>query len=196
MMELSLCIVQHFCFKAAIFLCEISIAPSLDSLQHTIGVQWVFYWFTMLQTNPLSTSCGVEEEDEVEADGANYQLEMMRCLREVNVDNNTVGCYQSTYMGSFQTVELIETFLNYQQAEQRKLVQNFHRRRPNFSSAYHRKSPLGNWSPPPNIIVSGTFPFRQSGSESRKVDTAARCYVQGPCVLRCECATSQRLLGL
>jgi hypothetical protein len=55
LMELSLCIVQHFCFKAAIFLCEISIAPSLDSLQHTIGVQWVFYWFTMLQTNPLST---------------------------------------------------------------------------------------------------------------------------------------------
>jgi translation initiation factor 3 subunit H len=33
----------------------------------------------------------VEEEDEVEADGANYQLKMMRCLREVNVDNNTVG---------------------------------------------------------------------------------------------------------
>lgn len=39
----------------------------------------------------------------------------MRCLREVNVDNNTVGWYQSTYMGSFQTVELIETFLNYQE---------------------------------------------------------------------------------
>ena len=30
-----------------------------------------------------------DEEDE--AEGANYQLEMMRCLREVNVDNNTVG---------------------------------------------------------------------------------------------------------
>ncbi|KAG6541880.1 hypothetical protein Mapa_016708 [Marchantia paleacea] len=59
-------------------------------------------------------SRGGEEEDEVEADGANYQLEMMRCLREVNVDNNTVGWYQSTYMGSYQTVELIETFLNYQ----------------------------------------------------------------------------------
>ena len=66
---------------------------------------------------------------------------MMRCLREVNVDNNTVGWrvaaaavlfapvrgvadalrrrfrrarYQSTYLGSYQTVELIETFLNYQ----------------------------------------------------------------------------------
>eukprot|EP00898_Chlorokybus_atmophyticus_P002071 jgi/Chlat1/2865/Chrsp195S03021 len=60
-------------------------------------------------------SRSVEEEDEAEAEGANYQLEMMRCLREVNVDNNTVGWYQSTYMGSFQTVELIETFLNYQE---------------------------------------------------------------------------------
>mmetsp|Transcript_8380 Transcript_8380/g.9749 ORF Transcript_8380/g.9749 Transcript_8380/m.9749 type:complete len:345 (-) Transcript_8380:300-1334(-) len=55
------------------------------------------------------------EEEETEADGANYQLEMMRCLREVNVDNNTVGWYQSTYLGSYQTVELIETFLNYQE---------------------------------------------------------------------------------
>lgn len=36
--------------------------------------------------------CQIREEDEeIEAEGANYQLEMMRCLREVNVDNNTVG---------------------------------------------------------------------------------------------------------
>ena len=32
-----------------------------------------------------------EEEDAGVEDGANYQLDMMRCLREVNVDNNTVG---------------------------------------------------------------------------------------------------------
>ncbi|XP_078434665.1 translation initiation factor 3 subunit H1 [Wolffia australiana] len=56
-----------------------------------------------------------EEDEETETDGASYQLEMMRCLREVNVDNNTVGWYQSTLFGSFQTVELIETFLNYQE---------------------------------------------------------------------------------
>ncbi|PPS01480.1 hypothetical protein GOBAR_AA19199 [Gossypium barbadense] len=56
-----------------------------------------------------------EEDEEIEADGANYQLEMMRCLREVNVDNNTVGWYQSTILGSYQTVELIETFMNYQE---------------------------------------------------------------------------------
>lgn len=54
-----------------------------------------------------------EEEEDVE-DGATYQLEMMRSLREVNVDNNTVGWYQSTYMGAYQSVELIDTFLQYQ----------------------------------------------------------------------------------
>ena len=31
------------------------------------------------------------DEDDTEHDGASYQLEMMRCLREINVDNNTVG---------------------------------------------------------------------------------------------------------
>ena len=70
----------------------------------------------------------------------------MRCLREINVDNNTVGWYailaqvafshvhaisghpltfvcicryQSTQLGSFQTVELIETFVNYQESIKR-----------------------------------------------------------------------------
>eukprot|EP00244_Chara_vulgaris_P009815 TRINITY_DN429_c1_g1_i1.p1 TRINITY_DN429_c1_g1~~TRINITY_DN429_c1_g1_i1.p1 ORF type:complete len:355 (+),score=68.83 TRINITY_DN429_c1_g1_i1:309-1373(+) len=62
---------------------------------------------------------GGEDDEDLDADGANYQLDMMRCLREVNVDNNTVGWYQSTYMGSFQTVELIETFLNYQESIKR-----------------------------------------------------------------------------
>ena len=57
---------------------------------------------------------------------------MMRQLREVNVDNNTVGWfgrwrllwsrsephsrsrYQSTYLGSYQTQDLIDTFVTYQ----------------------------------------------------------------------------------
>lgn len=38
---------------------------------------------------------------------------MMRCLREVNVDNNMVGWYQSTVSGSYQVVEIIDTFVNY-----------------------------------------------------------------------------------
>lgn len=40
---------------------------------------------------PLPQSRAAEEGEEDESEGANYQLEMMRCLREVNVDNNTVG---------------------------------------------------------------------------------------------------------
>lgn len=52
------------------------------------------------------------DEDE---DGAEYQMEMMRCLREVNVDNNTVGWYQSTYFSSFIEDSCIETQFNYQE---------------------------------------------------------------------------------
>jgi len=32
-----------------------------------------------------------DDDDVGDGDGASYQLDMMRCLREVNVDNNTVG---------------------------------------------------------------------------------------------------------
>lgn len=38
-----------------------------------------------------------EDDEGNEAEGATYQLEMMRCLREINVDNNTVGWYASDY---------------------------------------------------------------------------------------------------
>ncbi|CAG9463120.1 unnamed protein product [Pedinophyceae sp. YPF-701] len=57
---------------------------------------------------------GTGEDGGAEEEGANYQLEMMRCLREINIDNNTVGWYQSTGEGSFQTVELIRTFVDFQ----------------------------------------------------------------------------------
>lgn len=46
-------------------------------------------------------------------EGEGYQLDMMRCLREINVDNNMVGWYQSTISGSYQVVEIIDTFVNY-----------------------------------------------------------------------------------
>jgi translation initiation factor 3 subunit H len=53
------------------------------------------------------------DDDADASSGANYQLDMMRCLREVNVDNNTVGWYQSSVLGSYQTQEMIETFISY-----------------------------------------------------------------------------------
>jgi len=39
---------------------------------------------------------------------------MMRHLREVNVDNNTVGWYTSTYLSSFLSESLIQDQFNYQ----------------------------------------------------------------------------------
>eukprot|EP01119_Soliformovum_irregulare_P019797 TRINITY_DN633_c0_g1_i1.p1 TRINITY_DN633_c0_g1~~TRINITY_DN633_c0_g1_i1.p1 ORF type:complete len:336 (-),score=88.44 TRINITY_DN633_c0_g1_i1:118-1125(-) len=59
-----------------------------------------------------------EEEDDENAGnvgGAEYQLEMMKCLREVNVDNNTVGWYVcSTYLSASLNVNAIEAQYNYQ----------------------------------------------------------------------------------
>ncbi|CAM9315122.1 unnamed protein product [Heterosigma akashiwo] len=47
-------------------------------------------------------------------DGQEFQMEMMKMLREVNVDNNCVGWYQSMYLGSFYTNTLIENQFSYQ----------------------------------------------------------------------------------
>mmetsp|Transcript_14500 Transcript_14500/g.31531 ORF Transcript_14500/g.31531 Transcript_14500/m.31531 type:complete len:326 (+) Transcript_14500:145-1122(+) len=69
---------------------------------------------TLEVTDCFAFPASVADEDhEDDTAGASYQLDMMRCLREVNVDNNTVGWYQSATFGTFQTVELIETFVNY-----------------------------------------------------------------------------------
>jgi len=55
-----------------------------------------------------------DQEEENDEAGAEYQRDMMRCLREVNVDNNTVGWYTATYLGSFLSEAMIETQYNYQ----------------------------------------------------------------------------------
>jgi len=47
---------------------------------------------------------------------AAYQIEMMRCLNEVNVDHATIGWYQSTILGSFLNERMISTQYNYQAA--------------------------------------------------------------------------------
>uniref|UniRef100_A0A7S3LS17 Eukaryotic translation initiation factor 3 subunit H n=1 Tax=Aplanochytrium stocchinoi TaxID=215587 RepID=A0A7S3LS17_9STRA len=55
------------------------------------------------------------DADDDEGDGTEYQLEMMKLLRDVNVDNNCVGWYRSTNMGSFCTSDLVEQQFNYQE---------------------------------------------------------------------------------
>jgi translation initiation factor 3 subunit H len=57
-------------------------------------------------TNDNADTSGLE--------GHEYQLEMMRMLREVNVDNNCVGWYQSMYLGIYSTSNLLENQWSYQ----------------------------------------------------------------------------------
>lgn len=47
--------------------------------------------YSFISSCLLMQSRGPADEEDGEGEGANYQLDMMRCLREVNVDNNTVG---------------------------------------------------------------------------------------------------------
>jgi len=70
---------------------------------------------TLEVTNAFPFPQRDDEADEDEAEsGAEYSLEMMRRLREVNVDNNTVGWYTSTYLSSFLSDSLIGDQFNYQ----------------------------------------------------------------------------------
>jgi translation initiation factor 3 subunit H len=61
-----------------------------------------------------SSSDPTMDSDTPALDGHEYQLEMMKMLREVNVDNNCVGWYQSMYLGSYSTSSLLENQLSYQ----------------------------------------------------------------------------------
>ncbi|KAI7905381.1 eukaryotic translation initiation factor 3 subunit H [Cokeromyces recurvatus] len=60
------------------------------------------------------TNCFPFPADGDEDASAQYQLDMMRCLRAVNVDNNTVGWYRSAHLGNFVDLSLIETQYSYQ----------------------------------------------------------------------------------
>lgn len=51
-----------------------------------------------------------------------YQLEMMRHLRKVNVDHLSVGWYQSTQLGNFITTQLLESQYSYQTSIEESVV--------------------------------------------------------------------------
>jgi translation initiation factor 3 subunit H len=53
-------------------------------------------------------------DDDDDGDGSRYQAEMLRALRDVNVDCNIIGWYQTTSMGSFMNEILVETQYLYQ----------------------------------------------------------------------------------
>lgn len=51
-----------------------------------------------------------------------YQMEMMRNLRHVNVDHLHVGWYQNTYFGSFINRALLDSQFNYQHSIEESVV--------------------------------------------------------------------------
>jgi len=90
------------------------------------------------------------EEEEEDAEGRAYQTDMLHSLREVNVDCNIVGWYQSSSLGSHVTEQLIETQLSYEQEIEQSFVLIFDpqlvdkgvaaftalRLKPDFAAAY------------------------------------------------------------
>lgn len=51
-----------------------------------------------------------------------YQMEMMRHLRRVNIDHLHVGWYQSTYFGGFINRALLDSQFNYQHSIEESVV--------------------------------------------------------------------------
>ena len=48
-------------------------------------------------------------------DGNAFQMDMMHNLKEVNMDNNKIGWYQSTSMGAFCSLDVVENQFQYQE---------------------------------------------------------------------------------
>ena len=67
-------------------------------------------------SNPVMLDANTPDAADGEAfmDGHEFQLEMMKMLREVNVDNNCVGWYQCMALGSYSNNVFVETQLSYQ----------------------------------------------------------------------------------
>lgn len=67
-------------------------------------------------TLEVTTSFPAPLRADKKRDGDEYQIEMMKSLREVGMDNNKVGWYQSVLMGTFCTAALVEAQFQYQQS--------------------------------------------------------------------------------
>ncbi|KAK2815238.1 hypothetical protein Q7C36_023504 [Tachysurus vachellii] len=61
-------------------------------------------------------------EDDADFDEVQYQMEMMRSLRHVNIDHLHVGWYQSTDYGSFVSRALLDSQFSYQHAIEESVV--------------------------------------------------------------------------
>lgn len=94
------------------------VTGSLLGLASGNGILEVTHAFPFPETrserNKNSSSDADGDKQDSGLEGHEFQLEMMRMLREVNVDNNCVGWYQSMYLGIYSTSALLENQLSYQ----------------------------------------------------------------------------------
>jgi translation initiation factor 3 subunit H len=67
--------------------------------------------------DPKSEHSDPSEDSANEFDGQDYQIEMMKMLRDVNMDNNCVGWYQSMYAGTYSTDEIVGLQFSHQASE-------------------------------------------------------------------------------
>ena len=80
------------------------------------GVLEVTYAFPI--PTPKSEAENAQEGGPEEVDSQEYQIEMMKMLRDVHVDNNCVGWYQSMYLGTFCTNDVVNSQYSYQSSEE------------------------------------------------------------------------------
>jgi len=96
------------------------VTGSLLGLSVGDGVLEITHAFPFPEPSSATKNVDVVDDEEnataaaADMDGHEYQLEMMKMLREINVDNNCVGWYQSMYLGSYSTQSFVENQLSYQ----------------------------------------------------------------------------------
>jgi translation initiation factor 3 subunit H len=86
------------------------VSGSLLGLAFDTGVLEITHSFP----SPVSTNAENKEATIDDIIDEDYQIEMMRMLREVNVDNNCVGWYQSMFLGVYSTPNVLENQFTYQ----------------------------------------------------------------------------------
>lgn len=79
------------------------------------GVLEVTYSYPI--PDPRAEQQSGEEGAANEFDGQDYQIEMMKMLRDINLDNNCVGWYQNMQAGTFSTEEIVALQFSHQASE-------------------------------------------------------------------------------
>jgi translation initiation factor 3 subunit H len=89
-------------------------------INKTLEVTYSFAFPQPKSANDSSTNdvTGVSGDNIDDLDGGEYQIEMMKMLRDVNIDNNCVGWYQSMYMGTVCTNDVVNYQHSYQSSEE------------------------------------------------------------------------------